>query len=294
MNSQVKSTQKVIKVIEEKNELLRLNKILRTVSKINQLLVICKDEKELCTKICNVLDKIRGYKLTWIGLLDNKKSAIEPIAFAGDEKAFLKTIKKYWEKYNFNECPSGKAIKNGKPYVIRDLKSEERFVPWENEAIERGFLSSAILPLIVKEEVIGTLHIYSDIENDFPRKEVKFLNEVSRDISIGIKGIRNEKSLEESENRFRRLSESSMEGLVFHDNGIILDANQAAADMFGEELPALIGMNVFDFMLPESRILSASNVKKKYKDMYEVQFSRHGKIIDIESLASKPTFAARK
>ena len=294
MNSQVKSTQKVIKVIEEKNELLRLNKILRTVSKINQLLVICKDEKELCTKICNVLDKIRGYKLTWIGLLENKKSAIEPIAFAGDEKAFLKTIKKYWEKYSFNGCPSGKAIKNGKPYVIRDLKSEERFVPWENEAIERGFLSSAILPLIVKEEVIGTLHIYSEIENDFPGKEVKFLNEVSMDISIGIKGIRNEKSLEESENRFRRLSESSMEGLVFHDNGIILDANQAAADMFGEELPALIGMNVFDFMLPESRILSASNVKKKYKDMYEVQFSRHGKIIDIESLASKPTFAARK
>ncbi|MCK4965983.1 PAS domain S-box protein, partial [bacterium] len=40
-------------------------------------------------------------------------------------------------------------------------------------------------------------------------------------------------ALEESEERFRRLSEATFEGIVIHEEGIILDVNKTFAEMFG-------------------------------------------------------------
>jgi two-component system, cell cycle sensor histidine kinase and response regulator CckA len=68
--------------------------------------------------------------------------------------------------------------------------------------------------------------------------------------AVGIIGVtreisarkRAERALKESEERFRTFSSLSTEGIVIHDNGIIIDANQAAAVMAGYLNPeALIG-----------------------------------------------------
>ena len=52
-----------------------------------------------------------------------------------------------------------------------------------------------------------------------------------------------EDALRGSEERFRLLSEASFEGIVIHDKGEILDANQSLAKIFGYELDEIIGMN---------------------------------------------------
>lgn len=73
--------------------------------------------------------------------------------------------------------------------------------------------------------------------------------------TIGIAGIsrditarkRAEKELRESEERFRTLVSSSTEGIIIHENGIIINANQAAADIGGFPNPeSLIGKHGLD------------------------------------------------
>jgi PAS domain S-box-containing protein len=61
----------------------------------------------------------------------------------------------------------------------------------------------------------------------------------------------------DSDLRTRTLSEASFEGLMIHDEGIILEANQPFADIFGYDSPAdLVGKRGLEFMLtPESRAL---------------------------------------
>jgi PAS domain S-box-containing protein len=62
---------------------------------------------------------------------------------------------------------------------------------------------------------------------------------VTRDISARKQA---EAALRESEERFRAFFSLSSEGIVLHENGVIVDANQAAAAMFGFPNPeALIG-----------------------------------------------------
>lgn len=89
---------------------------------------------------------------------------------------------------------------------------------------------------------------------------------VARDITQRKK---TEKELRESEQRFRRLSQSAFEGIVIHDQGKILDANVTFAKMFGYALSEVIGMQGLDLMAPESRNLVSRNILSGYEEPYE-------------------------
>lgn len=62
-----------------------------------------------------------------------------------------------------------------------------------------------------------------------------------------------EQALRESDERFRRLLEATEEGIAIHDNGLILDANERLASMFGYELYEIVGMNIIELTAPGSR-----------------------------------------
>src|SRR5919202_1217156 len=79
-----------------------------------------------------------------------------------------------------------------------------------------------------------------------------------------------DKSVQESEERFRRLAEATFEGILIHDRGTIIDANQAIAGMLGYETDELIGMNGFELLAPESRDLALKQLQTAYLEPYEV------------------------
>jgi two-component system cell cycle sensor histidine kinase/response regulator CckA len=54
-----------------------------------------------------------------------------------------------------------------------------------------------------------------------------------------------EETLRESEERFRQLSEAATEGIAIHEDGRILEANQALAAMYGYELADVLGKHAF-------------------------------------------------
>ena len=62
-----------------------------------------------------------------------------------------------------------------------------------------------------------------------------------------------EKAIRESEERYSMLSQSSFEGIIISEKGMILDANDQLTNMLGYELSDLIGRDGFDLILPERR-----------------------------------------
>jgi len=79
-----------------------------------------------------------------------------------------------------------------------------------------------------------------------------------------------EEELRESLERFRGLSEAAFDGIAIHDEGTIISANQAYADMFGYDLDELIGMDGIDFATPEYRDMIRANVASGYEEPYEI------------------------
>ena len=66
-----------------------------------------------------------------------------------------------------------------------------------------------------------------------------------------------QRSLRESEERFRTLAEAAFEGIMIHDRGVILEMNETFARLFGYESPAdLVGVDGLALLLtPDSRAL---------------------------------------
>lgn len=81
---------------------------------------------------------------------------------------------------------------------------------------------------------------------------------------------RRQRDLEQSEERFRALSAATSEGVLVHDQGIVLDANEAAAEMLGYEQAELIGKNAFLFITPESQPVAQTHVRLDYSQPYEI------------------------
>ncbi len=57
----------------------------------------------------------------------------------------------------------------------------------------------------------------------------------------------------QNEARFRRLSEATFEGVVVHQDGIVLDVNQVLLDMFGVTLEQVKGRDALAYVVPEDR-----------------------------------------
>jgi PAS domain S-box-containing protein len=79
-----------------------------------------------------------------------------------------------------------------------------------------------------------------------------------------------EKSLKESEARFRALSEATFEAIFISEKGICLEQNAIAEEMFGYTLEEAIGRPGTDWIAPEDREVVMNNMLTGFEDLYEV------------------------
>jgi PAS domain S-box-containing protein len=89
-------------------------------------------------------------------------------------------------------------------------------------------------------------------------------------------------ALVENEGRYRALFAAAFEGIVIHDDGLVVDCNDAMLIMFGRSREEMIGMKVLDF-IPEKWHTTVFQMAEDNIMTYEIE-GRHkdGPIFDIE------------
>lgn len=91
------------------------------------------------------------------------------------------------------------------------------------------------------------------------------------------------KTLENTNRRFQLLFNSTFEGVLVHENGIIIDINDSLVHMLGFSRQELIGKNVIDLLHPDQRERIAEGMKSDILIPYETKgMTRAGATIDIE------------
>ncbi len=137
----------------------------------------------------------------------------------------------------------------------------------------KAWLRTSKVPLRDKEgTIIGVLGTYEDITE---RK-------------------RAEETLKESEERYRLLITSSFDAVIVHQEGRIVLANAAAAQIFGSaSTDGLVGQPVLDFVCPEfqtkvtERVGQMMHSMEKAVPLIEEKFLRNdGTAIDVEVMAT--------
>ena len=100
--------------------------------------------------------------------------------------------------------------------------------------------------------------------------------------------------LREGEARFRGLSEATFEGIALHEEGKILDANQALASMFGYESSEMIGKTAAELSTPESHKIIYRNIQSGNERPYEVVgLKKDGSTFPIEVIGRAVPYRGR-
>ena len=90
-------------------------------------------------------------------------------------------------------------------------------------------------------------------------------------------------ALRDSENRLAKFMQASAEGVIFHVDGLITDANPAISRVFGAPVEQLLGRSAMELVAPEYRARAASVIAAGADASYESEiFNVHGVRIPVE------------
>jgi PAS domain S-box-containing protein len=195
----------------------RLNRLLRMISEVNELIVRESDRATLLSEACRIIVEHSGLVLAWIGLVEQSAGTVRPVASAGARaESYLSHVQVRADDSTLGRGPTGVATRENRTFVANDWEADERLAPWRETAREHGLRSSAALPLRVAGAVVGALSVYAAEANAFDAEVVGLLEELAADIGYSLGALdveekrqETERALRESEARYRLISRNA-------------------------------------------------------------------------------------
>nr|WP_321497695.1 PAS domain S-box protein [uncultured Methanolobus sp.] len=101
-----------------------------------------------------------------------------------------------------------------------------------------------------------------------------------------------EQELKESHEKYQMLSDATFEGIVFHDNGIVLEVNEAVTRGTGYSKEELLGKNIMKMVIhPDDLSMAIQKMKNKTTKPYEIRcISKDGTVFPIEIESYRITY----
>ncbi|WP_374494835.1 PAS domain S-box protein [Zoogloea sp.] len=226
---------------QAERRLRRANRALRTVSECNQALARASDEQTLLQDICRLMLEFGGFRMAWIGYAQNDpENSVRPMAEAGGAADYLHSVLISWGDTPAGQGPTGTAIREGRPVTCHDFHTDQRFLPWREVAIERGFRSSCALPLLTAEgDCFGALSVYATEAHAFDEEEIRLLTDLSGDLAFGIRALRDRIARDEAQRR-QRAAEQQLRHLVEASPTVLY----ALRVVGGQTVPVMVGDNI--------------------------------------------------
>ncbi|MCE1248543.1 MAG: PAS domain S-box protein [Firmicutes bacterium] len=256
-DGKINSLLSVIRDVTERkkieNKIVHLNKVLKAIRHVNQIIVKEKEPDKLIQEVCKTLIETRGYDFAWIFTLDSKGNP-ERSYEAGLSEEFhniinncekgdiLSCLRKITDvsdpvlSTQFSEtCPTCpvRAIYRSNPGILAKIEHEDKLY---------GYISVSIPDIINIDE-----------------EETELFREVAGDVGYAIHNI---KTAEEKKNTrielrkerdmFRKYMDiSGVMMLALDQKGNITLINSRGCEILGYRHEELMGKNWFDICIPD-------------------------------------------
>ncbi len=242
-------------------ELRKTNRALSVLSQCSQAIVRSSGKQGLLKRICDIIVDEGNYCLAWIGFAEtDRKKTIRIAAQSGAEGGYQEKIKVTWADNDLGRGPAGKAIRTGKPAVVKDIQIDPDAIPWRKEVSVKSYGSMLGLPLKSDDGAFGTLCIYAPEPGAFDDEEVKLLGKLADNLAFAITALRTrlrskmaEEALEVSECRYREMFENNPHPMWVYDMETLafLDVNNAAISHYGFTRDEFLSMTIEGIRPPE-------------------------------------------
>lgn len=247
----------------------RLTQLYAALSQCNQAIVRCANEAALFPQICRDAVEFGGFKMAWIGLINETNKLVTPVASYGDGTEYLVGLQVSLNNDSSIGCSITRtAICENQPSWCQDFQHDPLTEQWHDRGTRFGWGSAASLPLHRNGVLIGAFTLYSGAVNAFDEEARKLLGEMAMDISFALHNFAREAErmqaaliVAQSEQRFRSLVEQSISGIYIIQDGKLAYVNPRFTDIFGfGSCDELIGVDPLTLVAEQDRGIVAENL----------------------------------
>ncbi len=257
---------------ERERELARVSRLHAALSAINHAIVQAKSRDELFQSICTALVKQECFPLAWIGLHDPVSRRITPVATAGDEADYIRSITISSEDRMEGRGPTGNAFRSERPYICNNLDTDPGTLPWRAEINRRGFRASAVFLIRMQGKASGTLSVYAAEPGYFRDKEIALLQEAAAEISFGLDNLARVEARQQAEQNAkaeRAFSEAILNSLpgvlyLYDENLNFLRWNHGFERATGYTTEEIANLSPLDLFTSDERPIVAARIKKVF------------------------------
>jgi len=266
--------------ITERNEAreitLHLNRVLRTIRNVNQLIVEEKNKDVLINKICKILTTDSGYNNAWIVLFDKERKYVSS-AESGLDKIFA-PMEKMLKKGKLTKCGNETLAKND-IIVIANPENYCSDCPLSKNYEGRGAYSISIKHQNI---IYGLLTVSIDKKYLTDDYEQGLFKEIAGDIGLAMYGDElnkrrkeAEKTLKSREGNLRDLVGNLMDGVAITDEDAnFIFCNRRFSEITGYSRDELLKITGWDITREEDKAELQQRMKdrmsgKPIKNIYE-------------------------
>jgi len=210
----------------------KLNRVYAVLSEINQAIVRIREPKALFGKACRIAVETGGFRMAWIGLMDESSQKIQVVAHVGGTDAYFEKLDISLRGKPLGYCPVDCALRERRHAICNVIPHDAHVAPCQEIAFQLGFRSSASFPLMVADKIRGTINLYASEPGFFDEEEFKLLDELAMDISFAMefdeKEVVRKRAEEVIESLARFPSENPSPVLRVGQDGTLLYANEAS------------------------------------------------------------------
>lgn len=264
----------------KQNEKISMQRVIdfsSVLSQINQLIANVDEESNFLQSICELAVKFGHLKLASIAKPD-QDGTFRMISFSG-ESEYANSI-----STSINpDIPEGQGLlgqvwREKIPKYAQSFIKESFNTPWKAMAEKYGIKSSATVPIFRNNEIWACFSIYHSIENIFDKNLKNLLEELARDISIGLDKLDFRKEETEILNIRKSIINNALIGIALIKNRHFIFVNPKFEEIYGYEHHSLVGKS--------TKILFESEDEyKKAGKIYEELFSnKKTELIEIEHI----------
>ena len=183
------------RTLERQNEQLRhLDRINRTIRRIDQALVRASSREEIERVVCEELAEADAYRFVWIGDRDPITEQFCPRQWAGDGEPYLDDLFARSEATDESDgtdrdpvpCPARRALDEQTAAAVPNALTTTEFHAWRRVALANGLHAALSVPLVHNNTEYGVLSVYASAANAMTEMEQEVLRELGATIAYAI------------------------------------------------------------------------------------------------------------
>jgi PAS domain S-box-containing protein len=220
---------------------------------------------ELLPEVLSRVGDVLAVDNAAILLLDTQGRELRVRAARGPEEAVASEV-----RVPLGQGFAGRIAASHEPLIVADLST----FPVVNPLLHEHLHSAVGVPLLLGERVVGVLHIGTTEPHSFTQQDVQLLERVAERVAVAIEHAQLYEAEQQarrdaeaallralaSEQRFRRLMDSGIIGILVSDGERVLEANAAFLHMLGYTRADLeAGTLTRQTLLTQADILASSD-----------------------------------